>query len=81
MCYYTIIINITEKENKTMYERIRNLREDHDMNQSQVAAKLHCSQRTYSYYETGGHDIPTAVLIALADLYDVSVDYLLGREK
>ncbi len=62
-----------------MYERIRNLREDHDMNQSQVAAKLHCSQRTYSYYETGGHDIPTAVLIALADLYDVSVDYLLDR--
>ena len=62
-----------------MYERIRNLREDHDLNQTQVAEILHCSQRTYSYYETGGHDIPTSVLIALAELYDVSIDYLLGR--
>ena len=62
-----------------MYERIRNLREDNDLNQSQVAEMLHCSQRTYSYYETGGHDIPTAVLIALADFYNVSTDYLLGR--
>ena len=62
-----------------MYERIRNLREDNDYNQTKVAEWLHCSQRTYSYYETGGHDIPTSVLIALADLYDVSVDYILGR--
>lgn len=62
-----------------MYERIRNLREDSDLTQTDVASMLHCSQRTYSYYETGGHDIPTAVLVALADFYNVSVDYLLGR--
>lgn len=62
-----------------MYQRIRNLREDNDLNQTQVAQVLHCSQRTYSYYESGGHDIPTEVLIRLADFYDVSIDYLLGR--
>lgn len=62
-----------------MYERIRNLREDNDLTQTDVASMLHCSQRTYSYYETGGHDIPTAVLVALADFYKVSVDYLLNR--
>ena len=62
-----------------MYQRIRNLREDKDLNLTQVAQILHCSQRTYSYYESGGHDIPTEVLIRLADFYDVSIDYLLGR--
>ena len=62
-----------------MYRRIRDLREDKDMNQTQVAQILHCSQRTYSYYESGGHDIPTEVLIRLADFYGVSIDYLLGR--
>ena len=62
-----------------MYERIRNLREDSDLTQTDVAEILHISQRTYSYYETGGHDIPTNVLIALADYYSVSTDYLLGR--
>lgn len=62
-----------------MYKRIRDLREDKDLNQTQVAQVLHCSQRTYSYYESGGHDIPTEVLIRLADFYDVSIDYLLGR--
>lgn len=62
-----------------MYERIRNLREDKDLTQTDVAEILHISQRTYSYYETGGHDIPTSVLIALADYYNVSVDYLLNR--
>lgn len=62
-----------------MYERIRNLREDSDLTQSYIAEILHCSQRTYSYYESGGHNIPVDVLIKLADYYDVSVDYLLGR--
>ncbi len=62
-----------------MYERIRNLREDKDLTQTDIAEILHISQRTYSYYETGGHDIPTNVLIALADYYNVSVDYLLNR--
>ncbi len=62
-----------------MYERIRNLREDHDMNQTQVAKILGMSQTGYSKYETGENDISTQILIKLADLYDVSVDYLLDR--
>lgn len=62
-----------------MYIRIKNLREDMDLTQTQIAAVLHCSQRTYSYYESGGHDIPTETLVMLADFYDVSVDYLLER--
>lgn len=49
------------------------------MTQTQLAAVLNCSQRTYSYYESGGHDIPTETLIRLADYYEVSIDYLLGR--
>ena len=61
------------------YRRIRDLREDRDMTQAQVGAALHISQRTYVYYESGQRMIPTSVLSALADLYHVSVDYLLGR--
>ena len=62
-----------------MYRRIRDLREDRDMTQAQMGRILACSQRVYSNYECGDLDIPTAVLIRLADYYDVSVDYLLGR--
>lgn len=62
-----------------MYRRIRDLREDKDMTQTQLAEILHCSQRVYSNYERGDIDIPTAVLIKLADFHDVSVDYILGR--
>ena len=57
----------------------RELREDRDLNQTQVARLLHMSQTGYSKYETGGRDIPTAVLIQLADYYQTSIDYLLGR--
>lgn len=62
-----------------MYKRIRDLREDSDMNQTKVAEYLDMSQTGYSKYETGERDIPTQILIKLADFYDVSVDYLLGR--
>ncbi len=62
-----------------MYRRIRDLREDHDLTQKQVAQILGMSQTGYSKYETGENDIPTAVLIKLADLYKTSIDYLLGR--
>ena len=62
-----------------MYERIRNLRQDKDLKQRELAEILHCSQRTYSDYECGVSDIPTEVLIKLADFHNVSVDYLLGR--
>ena len=61
-----------------MYQRIRDLREDRDLKQRQVAEFLNCSQQVYSNYELGQRDIPTEVLIKLAKLYDVSVDYLLG---
>ena len=62
-----------------MYPRIRELREDHDLLQRQVADRLHCSQQVYSNYELGQRDIPTDVLIQLAELYRVSIDYLLGQ--
>lgn len=62
-----------------MYRRIRDLREDNDMNQTQVAKILGMSQTGYSKYETGENDLPTAILIKLADLYNTSIDYLLGQ--
>ena len=62
-----------------MYERIRGLREDNDLTQAQVAKILDMSQTGYSKYETGENDIPTRVLIKLADFYGTTTDYLLGR--
>ena len=62
-----------------MYHRIRDLREDADLNQTKVAQYLEMSQTGYSKYETGENDIPTAVLIKLARFYDTSIDYLLGQ--
>ena len=61
-----------------MYRRLRDLREDADLTQTQVAKYLGMSQTGYSKYETGENDIPTQVLIALAKFYHTSVDYLLG---
>ena len=61
-----------------MYQRIRDLREDHDLKQRQVAEYLNCSQQVYSNYEQGQRDIPTEVLIRLSRFYNVSVDYILG---
>lgn len=63
---------------RPMYRRIRDLREDHDLTQADLAKLLHVSQTTYSRYETGTLDIPTQVLILLAQYYGTSVDYLLG---
>ena len=62
-----------------MYERIRDLREDNDLKQEDLAKLLHCTQACYSNYENGKRDIPTEVLNTLADYYGVSIDYLLGR--
>ena len=61
-----------------MYKRIRDLREDRDLTQRELAEALHCSQQVYSNYELGQRDIPTEVLIRLSDFYRVSVDYILG---
>lgn len=64
-----------------MYKRIRDLREDRDLSQSIVAKMLGMSQSGYSKYETGINDLPTSILIKLADFYEVSVDYLLERTE
>ncbi len=61
-----------------MYRRIRDLREDSDLRQKDLAEYLHCTQVCYSQYETGKRDIPTRVLILLAEFYCTSTDYLLG---
>lgn len=62
-----------------MYRRIRDLREDRDLNQTEIAKLLGMSQTGYSKYETGENDIPTAILIKLARFYNTSIDYLLGE--
>ena len=62
-----------------MYPRIRNLREDRDLTQKQIAQMLGMSQTGYSKYETGENDIPTIILMKLADFYQTSTDYILGR--
>ncbi len=61
------------------YKRIRELREDNDLTQKQVAEYLNMKQPQYSRYEKGYRDIPSDILIALADYYDTTVDYILGR--
>ena len=60
------------------YSRIRDLREDKDMTQTELAQVLQCSQRIYSNYERGDVDVPTEILIRLAEFHRTSVDYLLG---
>lgn len=61
------------------FPRLRDLREDKDMNQTQVAKLLFTSQTVYSRYERGVLTIPVEHLLILADFYDVSTDYILGR--
>lgn len=61
------------------YRRLRDLREDKDLNQTQVAKYLGMSQTGYSKYETGENDVPTEILIKLADFYGTSIDYILGQ--
>ena len=61
-----------------MYQRIKDLREDRDLKQQDIANYLKCSQVCYSYYVNAHRDIPTDVLIRLSKFYNTSVDYLLG---
>lgn len=61
-----------------MYNRIRELREDHDLTQTQIGKIINMSQTGYSQYEIGKNDIPTKILIALAKYYNTSIDYILG---
>ena len=62
------------------FQRIRDLREDADLTQSEMGRALHLPQRTYAYCESGQRTVPPEVLIALANFYGVSVDYILGRK-
>ena len=62
-----------------LYQRIRDLREDKDLTQQNMGEILSCSQRVYSNYERGELDIPTEILIKLADFHNVSIDYILNR--
>ncbi len=61
------------------YKRIRELREDHDMTQRQLASLLNMPQSQYCRYEQGYRDIPTDILIALADIFNTTTDYILER--
>jgi len=61
-----------------LYRRIRDLREDKDITQKEMAKILNCSQQVYSNYELGQRDIPTDILIKLSRFHNVSVDYILG---
>ena len=74
------IINSSHLEVNNMY-KLKYLRESELLTQKQIAEKIFCGQRAYSYYETGERDIPTQTLIRLADFYNVSVDYILGRTE
>lgn len=77
---YKISIEVYYKRGYRMhYKRIRDLREDMDLTQKQMGEILFCSQRVYSNYERGDLDVPTEILIKLADFYNVSVDYILNR--
>ena len=62
-----------------MYRRIRDLREDSDLTQQQMADKLFINRRTYSSYEVGSRSIPIEILSKIADIFDTSIDYLVGR--
>ena len=74
-------LNTLHREGGTPHEiqRIQDLRTDADLSQKQLSEILHISQRSYSHYETGSRNIPVEMLIRLANYYDISVDYLVGR--
>ena len=61
------------------FQRIQDLRIDSDLSQKKIGEILHISQRSYSHYETGTRNIPIEMLIRLADYYDTTIDYLVGR--
>jgi len=77
--FYNILSPYLRGDGTVNISRLRNLREDHDLKQKDIAGLLNCSQVAYSYYEIGRREIPLALLCRLADYYHTSVDYLLGR--
>lgn len=82
IAYFPLMYNGKRKDYEVsgvLYQRIRDLREDKDLTQTEMGRILSCSQRVYSNYERGELDIPTEILIKLADFHGVSVDYILNR--
>ena len=77
-CQYALIALDMISMVMGMYKRIRDLREDKDLSQKEMAEILNVSQSTYSRYESGYLDVPSEILIALSKFYHVSVDYILG---
>ena len=75
---FYILFSVMEEVVCRKFPRIRDLREDSDLTQQKVADYLHCSQSLYAYYESGKRNLPVDNLIALAKLYNVSTDYILG---
>lgn len=75
---HVYILFLAMNEVCKQFPRIRDLREDADLTQQQVADYLHCSQSLYAYYESGKRNLPVDNLILLAKLYHVSTDYILG---
>lgn len=78
---YNKITNFKEETVTMIYSRIRDLREDSDLSQKEMAKIINCSQQAYSNYELGQRDIPTDILIALAEFHKTNVDYILGLSK
>jgi len=76
---YMLMKIITQRQYMIIYKNIRDLREDSDIKQNEIAKILGIAQNTYSQYETGKIQFTGDMLIALADFYDTTVDYLLGR--
>lgn len=62
-----------------IYQKIRDLREDNDLKQSEVAEKLNLQREVYRRYETGQREIPLNIAVLIADIYNVSLDYIAGR--
>ena len=73
------MIKLKRGDNYMLFPRIRSLREDKDITQKQLSEILSCSQRVYSNYERGELDIPTDILIKLANYHNVSIDFLLSQ--
>lgn len=78
---YIFLKNRKADNNMTYKERIRNLREDHDLTQQKIADLLHIGQRTYADYESGKIRIPIDSILILAKFYNVSVDYITGASN
>lgn len=82
-CIWSPYTSALEKYNNEVmfmrYQRIQDMRVDADLSQKQMGEILHISQRSYSHYETGTRSIPIELLIRLANYYDTSIDYLVGR--